>query len=188
VQGRYADARAHLLEGLALSAALGEKILRAYLLEALAWLALRAPSAGDPARAAALFGAADRLREEVGAAKPPQWRAMQAPLLDEVRGVLGEGAFAQAWAAGRALSPEAAQALFEQPPAIRAPGPALTAREREVLRWVAAGLSDAQVAEKLVVSVRTVHAHLQSIYNKLGVSSRTAALRAAADAQLLPEP
>jgi DNA-binding NarL/FixJ family response regulator len=51
----------------------------------------------------------------------------------------------------------------------------LTPREVEVLRLVAAGLTDAQVAERLVLSVRTVHSHMRSIYRKLGVSSRSAA-------------
>jgi DNA-binding NarL/FixJ family response regulator len=53
----------------------------------------------------------------------------------------------------------------------------LTIREREVLRLVAAGMSDAEVAQQLVLSVRTVNAHLRSIYRKLGVRSRTAAGR-----------
>jgi DNA-binding NarL/FixJ family response regulator len=47
----------------------------------------------------------------------------------------------------------------------------------DVLRLVAVGLSDAEAAERLVVSVRTVNAHLRSIYRKLGVSSRAAAGR-----------
>jgi DNA-binding NarL/FixJ family response regulator len=51
----------------------------------------------------------------------------------------------------------------------------LTLREEEVLRLVSAGLTDAQVAEHLVLSVRTVNSHLRSIYRKLGVRSRTAA-------------
>lgn len=51
----------------------------------------------------------------------------------------------------------------------------LTAREVEVLRLVAKGMSDFQVAEQLVISHRTVHAHLSSIYSKLNVSSRGAA-------------
>jgi DNA-binding NarL/FixJ family response regulator len=46
-----------------------------------------------------------------------------------------------------------------------------------VLRLVEAGLTDAQVAERLVLSVRTVHSHVRAIYRKLGVSSRTAATR-----------
>jgi DNA-binding NarL/FixJ family response regulator len=53
----------------------------------------------------------------------------------------------------------------------------LTAREVDVLRLVAVGLSDAEAAERLFLSVRTVNAHLRSIYRKLGVRSRAAAGR-----------
>ena len=53
----------------------------------------------------------------------------------------------------------------------------LTGREVDVLRLVALGMSDADVAGRLVLSVRTVNAHLRSIYRKLGVSSRAAAVR-----------
>ncbi len=53
----------------------------------------------------------------------------------------------------------------------------LTAREVEVLRLVAQGLTDAQIAEQLVISPRTVNWHLTSIYSKIGVSSRGAATR-----------
>ncbi|HEU5423993.1 MAG TPA: response regulator transcription factor, partial [Nitrolancea sp.] len=62
-----------------------------------------------------------------------------------------------------------------------APKPAypagLTAREIEVLGLVAQGLTDAEVAERLFLSPRTVSQHLRSVYNKLGVSSRAAATR-----------
>ena len=53
----------------------------------------------------------------------------------------------------------------------------LTEREIEVLRCVAQGLTDAQVAERLIISPRTVHSHLNSIYSKLGITSRSAATR-----------
>jgi DNA-binding NarL/FixJ family response regulator len=53
----------------------------------------------------------------------------------------------------------------------------LTAREVVVLRLVAQGLTDAEVAEHLVISPRTVNTHLTSIYGKIGVSSRVAATR-----------
>jgi len=52
----------------------------------------------------------------------------------------------------------------------------LTPREREVMRWLAAGKTDAQIAEILALSVRTVHKHLERIYTKLGVETRTAAV------------
>jgi ATP/maltotriose-dependent transcriptional regulator MalT len=53
----------------------------------------------------------------------------------------------------------------------------LSVREVEVLRLVAQGLTDAEVADRLSISPRTVGQHLRSVYNKLGVSSRTAATR-----------
>jgi ATP/maltotriose-dependent transcriptional regulator MalT len=55
-------------------------------------------------------------------------------------------------------------------------GSNLTRREGEVLRLVADGLTNADIASRLVVSPRTVHAHLRSVYSKLGVSTRTAAV------------
>ncbi len=60
----------------------------------------------------------------------------------------------------------------------------LTGREVEVLRAVAQGLTDAQVAERLVISPRTVHSHLNSIYSKLGITSRSAATRYALEHDL----
>jgi DNA-binding NarL/FixJ family response regulator len=45
----------------------------------------------------------------------------------------------------------------------------------EVLRLVARGFTDAQVAEALIISPRTVNAHLRTIYSKLGITSRHAA-------------
>ena len=61
----------------------------------------------------------------------------------------------------------------------------LTEREVEVLRLVTQGLSNAEVADKLIVSPHTINAHLRSIYDKLGVTSRTAAARWAVDHHLM---
>jgi len=54
--------------------------------------------------------------------------------------------------------------------------PELTPREREVLCWLATGKTDADIAALLGISVRTVHKHLEHIYVKLGVETRTAAV------------
>ena len=61
----------------------------------------------------------------------------------------------------------------------------LTPREVEVLRLVARGLTDIQVAEQLIISPRTVNTHLTSIFNKLGVDSRASATRFAVDHRLV---
>ena len=53
----------------------------------------------------------------------------------------------------------------------------LTPRQSEVLGLVAAGMTNAQIAEELFISLRTVETHLTSIYHKLGVTSRAAATR-----------
>ena len=60
----------------------------------------------------------------------------------------------------------------------------LTAREVEVLRLLAGGLTDLQIAEKLILSPRTVHTHISSIYTKLSVTSRSAATRYAIEHHL----
>jgi predicted ATPase/DNA-binding CsgD family transcriptional regulator len=114
---------------------------------------------------------------------------------------LGEQVFAQAWTQGRAMTPEQAVAAQAQPlipegthtkartnkqksPASTYPAD-LTEREVEVLRLVAQGLTDAQVAEALIVSPRTVNAHLRSIYSKLNITSRHAATLFALEHQLI---
>lgn len=68
-----------------------------------------------------------------------------------------------------------AHAPRDTPPALPASLP-LSAREHEVLRWVAAGKTDRDVADILGISPRTVHKHLQRVYDKLGVETRTAAV------------
>jgi len=58
----------------------------------------------------------------------------------------------------------------------RATAGQLTAREMEILRWAARGLSNKEISEKLFISLRTVKAHMTNIFNKLGCSSRTDAI------------
>ena len=62
----------------------------------------------------------------------------------------------------------------------------LSAREVEVLGLVAEGCSNAQIAQRLVISRRTAEHHVQHIYTKIGVSSRAAAALFAMEHHLLP--
>lgn len=62
--------------------------------------------------------------------------------------------------------------------AMRDDGRLLTARETDVMHWVSFGKTDADVAALLAISKRTVHKHLEHIYEKLGVETRTAAVMA----------
>lgn len=190
-EGRYADGYRYLSEGYALSIALGEQLLRAYLLEALAWLVKQRAETHHLHRAAQIFGFTEALRAKLAAAKPPQWRAFLAPILDELRRRLGNESFEQAQRLGATFTHEEAFALCAPQTAtpLKPKNPLaldhLTRREGDVLRLVAEGLSDAEIAEALFLSVRTVNAHLQSIYSKFGVKSRTAAVRHAKEQKLL---
>jgi len=61
----------------------------------------------------------------------------------------------------------------------------LSSRELEVLRLIAAGLSNREIGDELVVAVSTVKSHINHIHGKLGVKSRTQALARANELNLL---
>src|SRR5215204_5752953 len=207
--GELGRAKAQFGENLALSKALGDKRT---LLMSLEGLACVAGAEGEAIRAARLFGAAEALMEAIRYSLVPQERAVLEPYRASVRSRLGEAAWEEALAAGGAIALDETigYALSEEEPStttLAAPEQSLasssmlerreggrrflehpaglTSREVEVLGLVAEGLTNSQVAERLFLSPRTVHRHLNSIYHKLGVSTRTAALRFALEHGLL---
>ncbi len=141
-----------------------------------------------------LWGTAEAFREASGVPLPPNHGPLYERRVTAARAQLGEEAFAAAWAEGRIMTPEQAIAALQRAEVLQqAPLPkrpvtypaGLTQREVDVLRLVAQGLTDAQVAERLVISRRTVNWYLTVIYSKIGVTSRSAATRYAIEQKLI---
>ncbi len=198
-QGDARRAAACFAEGLALSREIGDRDPIAHNLAGMAGVMA---AQKQPERSARLFGAAEALFDAMGQVAEPVDRTEYDRNAAMARAQLGDEAFAAAWAKGRTTTVEQAIAHALEPPPETPPAPppptapqpavaaaaypaGLTAREVEVLRLVVQGLTDAQVAERLVLSAHTVHAHLRSIYGKLEVSSRAAATRFAVDHHLI---
>ncbi|HEY7031720.1 MAG TPA: LuxR C-terminal-related transcriptional regulator [Thermomicrobiales bacterium] len=168
---------------------------------AIAGLAAIAAGHGQPERAAMLAGAFDARIEEVGLSSAAAIFAYVGTARDEADGArdaLGVERFAALRAVGRALTLAAAVAVAE---AVAVPGAAeeattrhrlapgaeaLTAREREVLRLLAEGRTDREIAETLFVSRRTVNGHVGHVLAKLGVRSRRDAVARARERGWLP--
>ncbi|MEV7694325.1 LuxR C-terminal-related transcriptional regulator [Microbacterium sp. NPDC089189] len=137
-------------------------------LEILSWIdAARVPTE----RSAVLLGAARSRWRRVGSdisRLGPHLTAHHDRCLARVRSSLGGRAFDRAVAAGEQLSPAEAVSF-----AASATGPTiLSDRESQVAAGIHAGLSNREIAERLVLSVRTVDTHVQRILTKLGVGSR----------------
>jgi ATP/maltotriose-dependent transcriptional regulator MalT len=169
-------AAGQLAEALTLFVEFGDRWFWGWSIETAACLAA---TVGESERAARLFGAADAVWAAIEAPLPAKLHDRHARVLADAGARLGQDRFEAARVEGRNL-PIGATIELVQPTERRAAGDipeGLTAREVEVLALVSEGLTDAQVAERLVVSIRTVHAHLRSIYRKLDVRTRSAATR-----------
>jgi len=147
----------------------------------LAGLAGVAAVSGQLQRAVRLFGSALTLMEAWGEIDGVVNQSEHERHLAAIRAQFDPASFSAAWAEGQAMTME--QAISEALDVARVaqlptePLAHLTAREVEVLRLVAQGLTNRAIAERLVISPRTVNAHLNAIYHKLDVSSRSAATR-----------
>ncbi len=182
-QGEYGRSAALYAESLALRYQQGEKPSMAGGLRGLASIAA---ATKQYVRAARLWGAAEALNETIGAPSPqPRARALQA--IEQTRAALGDETFAAAWAAGRALTlAEAMSEALEPSSGTVGQGAldvsatlsaryGLTPREVEVLRLIATGRSNPEIADALCITTRTAQTHVQHILDKLDVNSRTEA-------------
>jgi predicted ATPase/DNA-binding CsgD family transcriptional regulator len=206
-QGNSAGAQTLFREALQVA---GGKRARLEISQCLEGLAGVACDQRQPRRAAFLFGAAEALREAIGAQRPSAILADYVRDVASTRAQLEEKAFADAWALGRSATLEQVTACAlaetdgvelksdaEDAPGARALTPlqaakrqygGLTARERQVAALVAQGKSNSAIASELVVTVRTVETHITHALCKLGFSSRTQIAVWAVDKGLAPPP
>jgi non-specific serine/threonine protein kinase len=153
-------------------------------LEQLAWTAA---AAGDHRRAARLLGASERETAEVGgtSVRSPRFALDHDGCISAVMAALGDEAFTAESRRGAALSPPELLRFAVAPdndraagrPRQRRPGQPgrspLTRREQQVASLVAEGLSNREIAARLVLSTRTAEGHVENILIKLGFGSRT---------------
>ena len=192
--GVHAAAADYLAEALTLFREMGGRPEIALCLVHLARLQV---ARDRPAEAARLIGAAEAVAGVSGAdlafLSRPDYDAVAMAL----RAALSESERSAAWAAGRALAFDAAVAealavcaAVAPPvsgPSSDAAGPGdLTARELEVLRLVAAGHANKEIATLLGLSLRTVETHLTSIYAKIGARGRADAVAFALRHGIIP--
>ena len=170
---------AHTKEALRLKSALNDQVGVAWCVEMLAWVAA---AEDDAQRAAVLFGMGDTLWEQMGG-RLGMWgtaREVSSQCRAKARDALGSRAFEAAVQRGKrfTLDEAVAYTLGEReaaPPATSpvAPElPQLTRREREVATLVARGMSNKDIATKLVIAQRTAEGHVEHILTKLGFTSR----------------
>ncbi|WP_448611466.1 ATP-binding protein [Geodermatophilus sp. URMC 60] len=141
---------------------------------ALGWTAA---ARGDAGTAARLAGAADAVWRSVPARLPEPLTAPDDHWTGVARRALGEQRWAARYAEGSALERAAAVALaLGEEAAARTPVPPpsgpLTRRQQEVADLVAEGLTDREIAARLVISPRTAESHVEQILTRLGFRSR----------------
>jgi predicted ATPase/DNA-binding CsgD family transcriptional regulator len=180
--GRYSESATFAAEALTLFSQSGNLSEGSQCIEN---LADAAGALGRGELSARLYGMAEGLQERLGTPMWPTYRTEYEQEVGRVRALLDPGTMEAAWQAGRALSDEemvaealaAGTELEAAPPAPSVDATSvygLTMRELEVLRLLATGASNQQIADTLFISVTTVKGHVQSIMRKLDLSSRTA--------------
>jgi len=160
---------------------LDDQLGLAFAVDTLAWVAARQ---ARHHRAAILFGAAASIWRSLGASPAyyPTFSGLHDKHVSLTRSALGDAAYDAAFQDGNGMTSEAALdfALGEGTAEERSepsPAPArstgsLTRRERQIAELIASGLTNREIAQQLVIAVRTAEGHVEHILSKLGFSSR----------------
>lgn len=170
VEGDLAKSEVMTRDALAVEQGFDDPVGMCLMLEMLCWIDSRR---GANDRAAMLLGAASTQWRRIGSAitaHGPQLAAHHDECSANVRLRLGARLFEKLFDEGSQLTPQEAVAF-----AFAAPHPApgkLSGRERDVASGIHRGLSNREIADELVLSVRTIDTHVQRIFAKLGVASR----------------
>ena len=177
VNGAPDRAEAAAKKALELQQRLVNRLAMAFTFDTLAWIAVRR---GQYSRGTELFGAADSMWHAIGSS-PDNYAPVATQHhghLDLARRRLGDG-FDAAYQRGKDMTSDAAisyaletEQVTARTPRTRPETP-LTRREQQIAKLVAQGLTNKDIGAKLVISQRTVEAHVEHILTKLGFSSRT---------------
>ena len=158
---------------LRLNSEFNSPVTASFILQSLAWIVADV----DAERATVLMGATDTIWPAASSATSvsPDMSPLHRECEQTARRALGNQKFTTAFRRGQSMSMDAALTFaFGKGSATTVTGPAevLTNRERQVADLVAQGLSNKQIAAKLVISQRTAQGHVEHILTKLGFSSR----------------
>ncbi|NKS55582.1 hypothetical protein GS500_23405 [Rhodococcus hoagii] len=167
-------AQDYIKESLRVNRGVRSPVVAALCIETLAW-SVDDNRSSD--RSAVLLGAAEGIWRHVVAGMYPDLSPRHAECESKARSRLGVQGFEVAFQRGKAMTLDSAvtYALGEKPRsgAVSSGETVLTNRERQVANLVAEGLTDKQIAEKLIISPRTVQGHVEHVLTKLGFSTRT---------------
>jgi non-specific serine/threonine protein kinase len=179
-------------ESLRLSRAVDNRVGMAVSMELLAWTAA---STGRAERAARLLGGLQTLWEAIPTRLYAPYVRHHDGCVAAARSALGDREFDRVYRAGTGMDTDQLVALaLEQSESLVArtpsgpPATRLTARERQIAGLVAQGLSNKDIASKLVISQRTAETHVEHILTKLGFTSRTQIAAWAVEQGALPAP
>ncbi|GAA5060768.1 LuxR C-terminal-related transcriptional regulator [Nocardia callitridis] len=183
LRGDHTRARDLAIHGLRIQQSFGDVLGTTLMTDLLGWASAEL---GADGRAAVMLGAASSMWDSIGQQLygSKRWIALRAKAVDTTRHRVGDAAFQKYWDEGRSMSTsDILDFIFDRhgetavvPTAMASAGPyhraGLTAREREVADYVVAGMTNRQIAERLVLSTRTVEGHVEHLLRKLGLQRR----------------